>query len=197
MNRVQFLMQGIDINEIQASIVSELIADIPNEKLKDFLVFRMKFIDQYKSKELVTKEALYAYQKIKIQHRLRAGEKIFETVEQVQEYVEAHYKGKEIGYGLGVYKEFVVVALDRDCNLLNTYYAPNGHFYKLTSVEKERVYSFLLENQSRIGDIKRIPYYDDTKQLEAPKQEDDANYIAPKVIELMEKAKLNKGGKQK
>lgn len=193
MNRVQFLMQGLEINEIQASLVSELIADIPNDKLKDFLVFRMKFIDQYKSKELITKEALYEYQKIKVQHRLRAGEKVFETVEQVQEYVEAHYKNKEIGYGLGQYKDFVVVAMDRDCNLLNTYYAPNGHFYKLTSTEKEKVYNFLLKNQSRIGDIKRIPYYDDTKQLEAPKQEDDENYIAPKVLAMIENTK--KAGK--
>jgi hypothetical protein len=178
-------MQGLEINEIQALLVSELIADIPNDKLKDFLVFRMRFIDQYKSKELITKEALYEYQKIKVQHRLRAGENVFETVEQVQEYVEAHFKGKEIGYGLGAYKEFVVIAMDRDCNLLNTYYAPNGNFYKLTSVEKEKVYKFLFENQHRIGDVKRIPYYDDTKQIEAPKKEDDKSYIAPKVLELM------------
>ena len=101
MNRVQFLMQGLDVNEVQASLISELIKDIPNDKLKDFLVFRMKFIDQYKSKELITKEALYEYQKLKTQYRLRAGENVFETVEQVQEYVEAHFKGKEIGYGLG------------------------------------------------------------------------------------------------
>lgn len=189
MNRVQFLMQGLEINEIQASLVSELIKDIPNEKLKDFLVFRMQFIDQYKSKELITKEALYEYNKIKIQHRLRTGEDVFETVEQVQQYVEAHFKNKEIGYGLGAYKDFVVIAMDRDCNLLNTYYAPNGTFYKLTSVEKEKVYKFLFENQHRIGDVKRIPYYDDTKQIEAPKQEVDENYIAPKVLEMINKTK--------
>lgn len=192
MNRVQFLMQGLEINEIQASLVSELIKDIPNEKLKDFLVFRMGFIDQYKSKELITKEALYEFQKIKIQHRLRAGEKVFENVEQVQVYIEAHYKNKEIGYGLGQYKDFVIVALDRDCNLLNTYYAPNGHFYKLTSVEKEKVYNFLYNNQDRIGDIKRVPFYDDTKQLEAPKKDEDANYIAPNVLKMINKAKAGK-----
>lgn len=182
-------MQGLEINEVQASLVSELIKDIPNEKLKDFLVFRMQFIDQYKSKELITKEALYEYNKIKIQHRLRAGEDVFETVEQVQQYVEAHFKNKEIGYGLGAYKDFVVIAMDRDCNLLNTYYAPNGSFYKLTSVEKEKVYKFLFENQHRIGDVKRIPYYDDTKQIEAPKKEVDENNIAPKVLEMINKTK--------
>ena len=59
MNRVQFLMQGLEINEVQASLVSELIKDIQNDKLKDFFgVFVCSFIDQYKSKELITKEAL-------------------------------------------------------------------------------------------------------------------------------------------
>lgn len=195
MNRVQFLMQGLEINEVQASLISELIKDIPNEKLKDFLVFRMRFIDQYKSKELITKEALYEYNKLKIQHRLKAGEDVFETVEQVQEYVEAHFKGKEIGYGLGQYKDFVVIAMDRDCNLLNTYYAPNGNFYKLNSTEKQKVYQFMFENQHRIGDIKYIPFYDDTLKLEAPKQEVDENYIAPKVLEMMSgKTKQINGG---
>lgn len=192
MNRVEFLMQGLDVNEVQASLISELIKDIPNDKLKDFLVFRMKFIDQYKSKELITKEALYEYNKLKIQHRLKAGEDVFETVEQVQEYVEAHFKGKEIGYGLGQYKVFVVIAMDRDCNLLNTYYAPNGNFYKLNSTEKQKVYQFMFENQHRIGDVKYIPYYDNAPKLEAPKQEDDKGYIAPKVLEMINKTKKEK-----
>ena len=187
MNRIQFLMQGLEINEVQASLVSELIADVPNDKLKDFLVFRMKFIDQFKSKELITKEALFEYQKIKIEHRLKNNEKVFEKIEDMQQYIETYYKGKEIGYGLGQYKDFVVVALDRDCNLLNTYYAPNGNYYKLTSTEKQVVYNFLFENQHRIGNIKHIPYYEDIKQIENEK-DDDTNYISPKVMEILKRS---------
>lgn len=71
MNRIEFLAKGLDVNEIQATLISELIKDIPDDKLKDFLVFRMGFIDQYKSKELITKEALFEYQKIKTQHQLK------------------------------------------------------------------------------------------------------------------------------
>jgi hypothetical protein len=193
MNRVQFLMQGLDINEVQASLVSELIKDVPNENLKDFLVFRMRFIDQFKSKELITKEALFEYQKNKIENRLRNGEIVFSNIKDMQNYIETYYKGKELGYGLGHYKDFVIIALDRDCNLLNTYYAPNGNFYKLTSTEKQVVYNFLFENQHRIGDVKQIPFYeDDIKEIENKKVEEDENYISPKMIDFL-KNKIQKG----
>ena len=187
MDRVNFLMQGLDINVVQASLINELIAEIPTDKLKDFLVFRMKFIDQFKSKELITKDALYEYQKLKIEHRLKKGEKVFEKIEDMQNYIETYYKGKDIGYGLGQYKDFVIVALDRDCNLLNTYYAPNGNYYKLTSTEKQVVYDFLFNNQCRIGNIKHIPYYEDIKQIENTKEDENINYIAPKVMEILNK----------
>ena len=49
--------------------------------------------------------------------------------------------------GLDKYKDFVIIALDRECNLLNTFYAPNGNFYKLNSAEKQAVYEFLFKNQ--------------------------------------------------
>lgn len=188
MNRIQFLMQGLEINEVQASLVSELIADVPNDKLKDFLVFRMKFVDQFKSKELITKEALFEYQKIKIEHRLKNNEKVFEKIEDMQQYIETYYKGKDIGYGLGQYKDFVVIALDRDCNLLNTYYAPNGNYYKLTSTEKQVVYNFLFNNQHRIGNIKHIPYYEDIEQIENKKDDENINYISPKVMKILKRS---------
>ncbi len=58
MNRIEFLMQGMEINEVQASLVSELISDIPNNQLKNFLIFRMSYIEPMMSKELITKTAL-------------------------------------------------------------------------------------------------------------------------------------------
>lgn len=193
MNRVQFLMQGLEVNEVQASLISELIKDVPNENLKDFLVFRMRFIDQFKSKELITKEALFEYQRNKIEHRLRHGEIVFEHIEDMQNYIETYYKGKELGYGLDKYKDFVIIALDRDCNLLNTFYAPNGNFYKLNSVEKNAVYEFLFKNQSRIGDVKKIPYYEDD-EIKQISHEDDEKYISPKMLNFLAQ---KTGGKQK
>jgi hypothetical protein len=155
-------MQGLELNEVQASLISELITDIPNDKLKDFLVFRMKFIDQYKSKELITKEALFEYQKIKTLHRIRNNEKVFENINQMIEFIESHYKNKELGNGLAHYYDYVVIGLDKDCNLINKFKTlETGNYYKLNSEEKAKVYSFLFEHQYRIGKAEYYPVWID------------------------------------
>ena len=198
MNRIEFLMQGMEINEVQASLVSELISDIPNNQLKNFLIFRMSYIEPMMSKELITKTALFEYRRIEMQKRLEAGEKPFETAEQIQNYVETYYKNKDFGYGLGNYFDFVVLALDKDCNILNkSYINEHGSYLKLESSEKAVVYQYLLENQSRIGAVKyysRKQVEEEKKLLENKKSEiieidykDDV--ISPKIMEMMQKTK--------
>lgn len=166
MDRVEFLAKGLEVNEVQASLISELIKDIPDDKLKDFLVFRMGFIDQYKSKELITKEALFEYQKIKTQHQLKKGVQVFENMASMIKYIETYFKGKELGNGLASYYDYVVIGLDKDLNLINKYKVlENGGFYKLNSEEKTRVYTYLFENQYKIGSVEYVPYYE-TAQVE-------------------------------
>lgn len=173
MDRVEFLAKGLDINEVQASLISELIKDIPDDKLKDFLVFRMGFIDQYKSKELITKEALFEYQKIKTQHQLKKGVQVFENMASMIKYIETYFKGKELGNGLASYYDYVVIGLDKDLNLINKYKVlENGGFYKLNSEEKTRVYTYLFENQHKIGSVEYVPYYE-TAQIEHKKEQNN------------------------
>ena len=201
MNRVNFLMQGMEINEVQASLISELIKDIPNEQLKNFLIFRMSYIEPMMSKELITKTALYEYRRIQMEQRIRAGEEPFETVEEVQNFVETYYKNKEIGYGLGKYYDFVVLGLDKDCNILNKYYInEHGSYYKLKSDEKAIVYDFLFKNQSRIGVVKyytREEIESKVKQIENSREkvieiDYKDNTIDPKVMKMMMKAKAKR-----
>ena len=198
MNRVDFLMQGLNVNAVQASLVSELISDIPNEQLKNFLIFRMKFVEEFKSNELITKTALYEYRRLQMEQRLRDGEEPFDTVEQVQNFVETYYKNKDIGYGLGKYYDFVVLGLDKDCNILNKYHInEHGSYYKLKSDEKAIVYDFLFKNQSRIGVVKyytREEIENKLKMIESQKEkvieiDYKDNTIDPKVMEMMRKAK--------
>lgn len=198
MNRVDFLMQGLNINTVQASLVSELISDIPNEQLKNFLIFRMKFVEEFKSNELITKTALYEYRRLQMEQRLRNGEEPFDTVEQVQNFIETYYKNKDIGYGLGKYYDFVVLGLDKDCNILNKYYInEHGSYYKLTSDEKAIIYDFLFKNQSRIGVVKYYAREEIENKLEMIENQKEKaieieykdNAINPKVMEMMKKVK--------
>jgi hypothetical protein len=196
MNRVNFLQQGLELNEVQASLVSELIKDIPNDKLKDFLVFRMNYVDKFKSKELITKEALFEYQKKIVESRLRTGEKVFETVEAIKAHIETFYKGQDLGNGVANFYDFVVIAINSDCELINKYTVnEHGNYKKLDSIDSARVYKWFFENQHRLGDVKIVAVYDIApKLIEAPKEKD--NVIDARVLEMISTTKQTKGGKK-
>ena len=171
MKRIEFLMQGLELNEIQATLISELISDMPNNQLKNFLVFRMQFIEPYKSKELITKEALFEYRKIQTENRLRQNEKVFSTLDEMKTFIQLHYKGKELGYGLGDYFDYVVIALDKEGNLVRkNQVTAGGNYPKIDGENTAKIYKFLFENQHRIGLVKYITQQEVT-QIEHKKEE--------------------------
>lgn len=85
-------------------------------------------------------------------------------MESMIKYIETYFKGKELGNGLASYYDYVVIGLDKDLNLINKYKVlENGGFYKLNSEEKTRVYTYLFENQHKIGSVEYVPYYKTTQ----------------------------------
>lgn len=190
MNRVNFLQQGLELNEVQASLISELIKDIPNDKLKDFLVFRMNYVDKFKSKELITKDALFEYKKKMVESRLRTGEKVFETVEAIKVHIETFYKGQDLANGVANFYDFVVIALNGDCELINKYTVnEHGNYKRLDSIDSARVYKWFFENQHRLGDTKIIAVYDIApKLIDAPKVKDN-DVINARVLEMISTTK--------
>lgn len=188
MERIEFLMKGLEINEVQASLLSELIIDVPNNDLKNFLVFRMGFIEQYKSKELITKEALFAYNKNRIQSKLYLGEKIFKSVDEIKTHIETFYKKSDLANGVAKYYDYVVIALNADCELINKYALnDHGNYLKLNSLESAKVYQWFFENQERLGVVKIVPYHE-TELLQLEEIEKNQT-IDTKVLKLL------KGGK--
>jgi len=165
MNRISFLQQAMEINEVQAHLINELIRDIPNNKLKDFMVFRMKFIEQYKSKELITKEALFEYRKMQVLNSLKSAN-YFTNIQDMINFIELNFKGKDLTQGAYPYKDYVVLALDDKCNMLNkSVILDNGSFLKLNSEDKALVYNYLYEHQYKIGNFDYVKMITNNKQL--------------------------------
>jgi hypothetical protein len=179
MNRVAYISQALEVNEVQADLINASLKEIPDSKLREFLIFRMNYVQPMMSKELITKTALFDFKKNMIEARLRAGEKVFKTVYEVKRFIQMFYKGKEVVNGPANYYDFVVIGCDKDGELINKY-AQNEHgtYKKLNSEESGRVYSWCLENQHRIGVVEYVPYYDpdEAKQLE--------NSQASKLLEM-------------
>lgn len=156
-NRVKYLQQALEINEVQADLINDLIRGVPDEQIKDFLVWRMNYIHPMMSKELITKNALFDFQKMQTESKLRAGVEVFKTVEGVREYLQKFYRGREITNGAGPFYEHVVIGMDRDGELINkSRQNEHGSFFKLNSEDSSEVYEWLLQNQDRIGVVRYI-----------------------------------------
>jgi hypothetical protein len=177
-NRVKFIGEILSINPAQAKIMSIFLQRIPDNKIYEFFVYRMSFIVEKQGKELITKNAFFAYEQKMIEEKLRAGLKPFKTIDHIKKFLSLYYKNKEIAYGAGNFYDFVVIGMDKDGQLINRYLTNReGFFLKLTSEETGDVYKWLLTNQNRIGDIQYKPYFDpvERKKLEAsiqPKEDD-------------------------
>lgn len=173
MSRVKFIQQALEISEIQAELLSEMLREIPDDRIKNFLVFRMDYIQPMMSKELITKSALFDYKKKLIEARLRNGERVFADIYEVKNYLLTFYKGKEIVNGAGRFYDYVIIAMNIDGELINKF-AQNEHgsYKKLNNDDTGSVLEWCLENQNRIGDIKYVRY-EEPKQimLEAPVHE--------------------------
>lgn len=203
MNRVQYLQQALEINEVQADLLNDLISDIPDSRLKEFLIFRMNYVQPMMSKELITKTALFDFRKKMTEAQLRSGVKLFRTSDDVKEYLQTYYKGKEIANGAGNYYDFVVIAMDKDGELINKYVQnEHGTYKKLNNEETGAVYQWCLNNQHKIGVVEYVPYYNpnEVKQLENSqaaglvhlvKEEEIAPNISSMMGDLVGKVKVS------
>ena len=156
MDRLDFIKQALDVNSVKAAIVNELISDIPDDKLAHFFAYRLNFVEEKMSVELITKKAIFEYKRLLVQARLKRGEIIFKSVSDLKKYLLEYYKGKEItngDVGSGFLK-FVVIGLDKDGDFINKNVRNDyGRFLKLNASEEARFLHWLLNNQERIGVI--------------------------------------------
>ena len=156
MDRIDFIKKALDVNEVKAAIINELIKDIPDSKLADFFAYRLNFVDEKMSVELITKKAIFEYKRLLIQARLKNGEKIFKSIPELKRFLQDYYKGKDIAScgGSSGFLEFVVIGMDKEGNLINRSAKTDfGAFEKLTAYEEAKFITWLLENQHRISFI--------------------------------------------
>jgi hypothetical protein len=167
MERTKFIMQGIGINEVQATLISELIKDIPNDRLKEFLIFRLNYVEEFKSNELITKTALFEFRKIQHLQAIQNNQFRFDSVDEVITFCKTYFKNKDLCYGAASFFDYVVIYMDKDSNLLNKFkLTEQGNYSKLDSHDELKVYHWLFVNQNRIGVVKNIPYFEDKSKYQ-------------------------------
>lgn len=186
MDRIKFLQEALELNYVQASITSKLIEDIPDNKLVDFIIFRMDFIQPMKSKELITKEAISEFLKLKYLNELRNGSLKLKSIDELKKFCKTYFKGKDLCNGAANYYDYVVLCMDNEGNLLNKFVVENGKYLKLDIAKENEVYFWLLNNQHKIGNIESIPYFEPElkyQQLESANNQD--TFISPRTRKVL------------
>jgi hypothetical protein len=172
-DRIGYIMDALEINETKANIINGTIKDIPDDKLPDFFIFRMKFLEPYKSADVATKEAVSDFQRISIRARLKAGDRIFSTPEAVRHHLETFYRGRDIVNGPGRFFDYVVIAMNKDGEMVNKYKInEHGGFTRLNGEDVADVLQWLFIHQDRIGDVKIIQERETALSLDSIKAPD-------------------------
>ena len=188
MDRIEMIKKALDVNEVKAAIINKLIKDIPDNKLADFFAYRLNFVDEKMSVELITKKAIFEYKRLLMQARLKKREKIFKSIPELKRFLQDYYKGKDIAScgGNSGFLEFVVIGMDKEGNLINKAAKTDfGTFEKLTADEEAKFLNWLLENQHRIGfiDYEAVNRKDEIiKELENKFKEQEIEITQAKII---------------
>ena len=158
MKRIDFISEALEVNMVQAKLISKMIEDIPNDKLPDFFVFRMSYIAPMKSKELITKEALFDFRRMEIEQGLKSGVYNFKSIDEMRNFLMTYYKGKDVANGAASYYDYVVIGLDQEGRFINKYATDDyGRYLILNGEDTAEVLNWLFENQHRIGVVSYVP----------------------------------------
>lgn len=182
MDRVNFLKEALEVNSVQATVINKMIQDVPDDKLLDFIVFRTNYIEPMQSKELITKNALFDFRKNQHMENIRIDRMKLKSMEELKNFCQTYFKNKQLCYGASSFYDYVIISIDRDGNLFNNY-----SLKRLDSVDENKVYKWLFENQNRIGVIKQVEYYETQMKLESKKFDDEIKN--DDIKQLMSKTK--------
>ncbi|BCX79262.1 hypothetical protein LBC_07240 [Campylobacter sp. 19-13652] len=155
--RQQIIKYALELNDVGALVWDRTLANVSQSELFEFFSFRLQFIAPMVSKELATMQALRAYEKLKTLRALKAGYRVFESVQALESFVKEHFRGEALsngGDGSGFF-EYGIISVDNDGELRNQHVIVNGAYQRLNTTEAADYYNWLLDNQHKIGDIKR------------------------------------------
>lgn len=163
--RLNMIAELFNITNIKIELYSMMLKDIATDELVNFYSFVLDKKAQYESLEVCTKRCVKEYKAIQLLTKIYQNVYRFSDIDVMIGFIKHNFKGKDLGYGLEPFLDFVIIAVDEEGNLRNKYRL--NEFNKpsvLNCDEEAMVYNFLFKNQERIGVIKYISEKDTPRQ---------------------------------
>lgn len=152
-------------SEVELLMYLKILQNINTDDLINFKIYVLNNKNQYETFDVALVRLAKEFEARKLLKALQKGEFHFTDKYQMLAFLKANFKNKDIASGVGMYRDMVTIALNKDNRFVNRY-----TFKELTSDEEGDFLEALFNEQYKIGVVKHLSTKE-IRELEARQEE--------------------------
>lgn len=143
----------------------KILQNIDTSDLVDFSIYVLDNKNQYETYDVALVRLAKEFEASKLLKALQKGKFRFTDKYQMLAFLKANFKNKDIASGVGMYRDMVIIALNKDGRFVNRY-----TLKELTSDEEGDLLEALFNEQYKIGVVRHLSTKE-IRELEARQEE--------------------------
>ncbi|MCZ6161947.1 hypothetical protein [Campylobacter ureolyticus] len=152
-------------SEAELAMYFKILQNIDTDDLIDFKIYVLNNKNQYETFDVALVRLAKEFEARKLLKALQKGKFRFTNKYQMLAFLKANFKNKDIASGVGMYRDMVIIALNKDNRFVNRY-----TLKELTSDEEGDFLEALFNEQYKIGVVRRLSTKE-IRELEARQEE--------------------------
>lgn len=152
-------------SEAELAMYFKILQNIDTDDLIDFKIYVLNNKNQYETFDVALVRLAKEFEARKLLRALQKGKFRFTDKYQMLAFLKANFKNKDIASGVGMYRDMVIIALNKDNRFVNRY-----TFKELTSDEEGDFLEALFNEQQKIGVVRHLSTKE-IRELEARQEE--------------------------
>ncbi|AKT91087.1 hypothetical protein CUREO_1243 [Campylobacter ureolyticus RIGS 9880] len=152
-------------SQTELAMYLKILQNIDTDDLIDFKIYVLNNKNQYETFDVALVRLAKEFEARKLLRALQKGEFRFTDKYQMLAFLKANFKDKDIASGVGMYRDMVIIALNKDNRFVNRY-----TLKELTSDEEGDFLEALFNEQYKIGVVRHLSTKE-IRELEARQEE--------------------------
>ncbi|MCZ6172444.1 hypothetical protein [Campylobacter ureolyticus] len=152
-------------SEAELAMYIKILQNIDTDDLIDFKIYVLNNKNQYETFDVALVRLAKEFEARKLLRALQKGKFRFTDKYQMLAFLKANFKNKDIASGVGMYRDMVIIALNKDNRFVNRY-----TLKELTSDEEGDFLEALFNEQYKIGVVRHLSTKE-IRELEARQEE--------------------------
>lgn len=152
-------------SEAELAMYFKILQNIGTDDLIDFKIYVLNNKNQYETFDVALVRLAKEFEARKLLKALQTGKFRFTNKYQMLAFLKANFKNKDIASGVGMYRDMVIIALNKDGRFVNRY-----TLKELTSDEEGDFLEALFNEQQKIGVVRHLSTKE-IRELEARQEE--------------------------